>query len=285
MRTAMTPPRKTGRRIGTFAIAIGLVIAIAIAVQLMPFYVALTTALKPRTDLSSQWLPPADGIYWENFVVAIEQGNILRAVGNSAFITIVSTVLVCLFGALAAYPLARRNTTGNKLVLAGIVALIMVPPLSILVPLYSLLNQLGAINTYWGAIAIMVTTQLPLSVFLYTAFMRGLPLSIEEAATVDGASLLQTLIQVVFPMLKPVTATVIILTSVNIWNEYALSVFVLRDPEIRTIAPTIGTFFASQGSNLGAAAAASLISVVPVLAAYLVLQKYFIKGMVAGSGK
>lgn len=254
-------------------------------VQLLPFYIALTTAFKAKTDLSSEWLLPTGGIYWGNFASAINDGHILRAIGNSAIVTLVSTILVCVLGALAAYPLARRNTLGNKLVLAGIVALIMIPPLSVLVPLYSLLTQLGGINTYWGAIAIMVTSQLPLSIFLYTSFMRGLPLSIEEAATMDGATLFQILSRVVVPMLKPVTATVIILTSVAIWNEYALSVFVLRDPSVRTIAPTIGTFFAGQGSNLGAAAAASLISVVPVLVAYLVLQRYFIKGMVAGAEK
>ena len=264
-------------------IALGLLLAIV--AQLLPFYIAFTTALKPRDDLSSQWFFPVGGIFWENFAVAIDDGGILRAIGNSALITVISTAIVCMLGALAAYPLARRPTLGNKIVFGGMVALIMVPPLSILVPLYSLLNQIGGTNTYWGAIIIMVTSQLPLSVFLYAAFMRGLPLSIEEAATVDGANLLQLLFRIVFPMLKPVTATVIILTSVAVWNEYALSVFVLRDPEVRTIAPTIGTFFASQGSNLGAAAAASLLSVVPVLLAYLVLQRYFIKGMVAGSEK
>lgn len=254
-------------------------------VQLLPFYIALTTALKPKTDLSSQWLFPTDGLYLQNFTAAITDGNILRAIGNSAIVTVVSTTLICLLGALAAYPLARRNTLGNKLILTGIVALIMIPPLSVLVPLYSLLTTLGGINTYWGAIVIMVTTQLPLSIFLYTSFMRGLPLSIEEAATMDGASLFQILSRVVVPMLKPVTATVIILASVAIWNEYALSVFILRDPDVRTIAPTIGTFFSGQGSNLGAAAAASLLSVVPVFLAYLVLQRYFIKGMVAGAEK
>ena len=264
-------------------IALGLLIAVV--AQLLPFYIALTTSLKPRTDLSSQWLFPTDGVYWQNFAVAINDGGILMAIGNSAIITLVSTVFICVLGALAAYPLARRKTLGNKIVFAGIIAMIMVPPLSILVPLYSLLNQIGGTNTYWGAVVIMVTTQLPLAVFLYAAFMRGLPIAIEEAATVDGANLLQLLFRIVFPMLKPVTATVIILTSVTVWNEYALSVFVLRDPAVRTIAPTISTFFASQGSNLGAAAAAALLSVIPVLLAYLVLQRYFIKGMVAGSDK
>lgn len=268
-------------RLGHVAIALGLVVAVV--VQLAPFYIALTTSLKAPTELTSQWVLPQQGVYWQNFRIAVEDGGILRAIGNSAIVTVVSTIAVCLLGAFAAYPLARRRTTLNRLVLAGIVALIMIPPLSILVPLYSLLTDLGGTNTYWGAVVAMVVTQLPLSVFLYTAFMRGLPVAIEEAAAVDGANLLQMLFHIVFPMLKPVTATVAILTSVAVWNEYALSVFLLRDPEVRTIAPTISTFLASQGNSLGAAAAAALISVAPVLLAYLVLQRYFIKGMVAGA--
>lgn len=271
------------RALGRAGIALGLLLACA--VQLVPFYITLTTATKPRTDLSSQWTLPTEGIYWENFRVAIEGGGILRAIANSAIVTVSSTVLVCLLGALAAYPLARRATRLNRLVLAGIVALIMIPPLSILVPVYSMLVQLDGVNTYWGAVALMVASQLPLSVFLYANFMRSLPVSIEEAAVVDGAGLLQTLFRVVFPMLKPVTATVVILTSVTIWNEYALSVFVLRDPSVRTTAPAIGTFFASQGGNPNAAAAAALLTVIPVVAVYLVLQRSFIKGMVAGYDK
>lgn len=265
--------------------AIAAALALVCALQLLPFYLTLTTALKPKTDLSSQWTLPTQGIHWENFRVAIEDGGIIRAMGNSALVTVVSTVLVCLLGALAAYPLARRRTLGNRCVLAGIVGLIMIPPLSILVPLYSLLVQIDGINTYWGATAVMVASQLPLSIFLYANFMRGLPLSVEEAAVMDGAGLLQTLFRVVFPMLKPVTATVIILTSISIWNEYALSVFVLRAPEVRTTAPALATFFASQGGNLNAAAAGALLTVVPVLIAFLLLQRQFIKGMVAGAEK
>jgi raffinose/stachyose/melibiose transport system permease protein len=95
----------------------------------------------------------------------------------------------------------------------------------------------------------------------------------------------QALFRVVVPMLKPVTATVVILTSVNVWNDYALSVYLMRSPEMRTIAPATATFFSATASDVGAAAAASLLSALPVLIVYLVLQKYFIKGMVAGSEK
>jgi raffinose/stachyose/melibiose transport system permease protein len=267
------------------ALLIGAALLLMALVQLLPFYVALTTSLKDRTDLSSQWLLPLTDVFWGNFTTAVERGHILRAVWNSAVVTGVSTLLVCLLGALAAYPLARRGTRLNKTVLLLILGLIMIPPLSILVPLYTMLNQMHGTNTYWGIIAVMVTSQLPLSIFLYTAFMRTIPVSLEEAATIDGARTLQVLFRVVFPLLKPVTATVIILTGVSTWNEYALSVYILRDPDMQTIAPAIGSFFSMQGSNLGAAAAASLMAVIPVLIAYLFLQQFFMKGMVAGAEK
>ena len=199
--------------------------------------------------------------------------------------TVIATALTCILGALAAYPLARRGIAVNKAIYAAIVALIMVPPLSILVPLYSFLTDLGGANTYWGVIAVMVTGQLPMSVFLYTAFVRSIPISLEEAAAIDGAGPIRTFFAIVLPLLKPVTATVIILTSVNIWNEYALSGYILGKPAVRTIAPAIASFFSQSANNLGAAAAASLIAVIPVLVAYLFLQQYFIHGMIAGAEK
>jgi raffinose/stachyose/melibiose transport system permease protein len=265
-------------------VLVALCLLVIIIIQLLPFYIALTTALKPKTDFSSEWVFPTS-LYFGNFELAVSAGNILRAMLNSALVTVVTTALVCLIGALAAYPLARRRTVGNRLILVGIVGLLMIPPLSILVPLYTFLTQIHGVNTYWGEILVMLVTQLPLAIFLYANFIRTVPESIEEAAVMDGANILQTLFLVVFPVLKPVTATVIILTSVAVWNEYALSVFILGAPEVRTIAPSISSFFSTQSSNLGSAAAASLIAVLPVLIVYLVLQRYFIKGMVAGAEK
>lgn len=267
-----------------FNAIVAAVLLLTALIQLVPFYVAVTTAFKPVDDLSSQLVPPSR-LFLGNFATALNQGNILQAVANSVLVTVISTFIVCVLGAVAAYPLARRLTSVNKTVSLVIVGLIMVPPLSILVPLYTMMNQLHALNTYWGIIAVMVTSQLPLAIFLYTAFMRSLPISIEEAATVDGASTLQILFRIVFPLLKPVTATVIILTGVHIWNEFSLSGYLLAKPSVQTIAPAIGSFFSQQTSNLGAAAAASLISLTPVLVAYLFLQKYFIKGMVSGAEK
>ncbi|MGM9471339.1 carbohydrate ABC transporter permease [Pseudarthrobacter sp. YS3] len=272
----------TKKRLGAAAAVLGLLLMVVL--QLLPFWVALTTALKPMTDLSPQLFMPAE-IYLGNFSTAMAEGNIVQAVLNSILVTGISTVLVCFLGALAAYPLARRLTRLNKGVMLFILSLLMIPPLSIMVPLYAMLTQLHGVNTYWGIILVMVTGHLPLSVFLYSSFLRNIPLSLEEAATIDGANLIQTLFRIVFPLLKPVTATVAILAGVSIWNDYSLSVFILTDPAVRTIAPAVGAFFSQESSNLGAAAAASLMALTPVLIAYLFLQKFFMKGMVAGAEK
>ncbi len=281
-------PRAAGRRTPRqrlATIALGTALALMCAVQLLPFWIALTTALRAPGDPAAQLALPLDRLTGDAFVTAARDGGILRAIGNSAIVTVASTAVTCVLGALAAYPLARRATRLNRLVFECIVALIMVPPVSILVPLYSFLTQLGATNTYWGVILVMVTTQLPLAIFLYSAFIRSIPESLEEAAALDGASTLQVFLRVVLPLLKPVTATVVILTSVAVWNEFALSGYLLTDPAVRTIAPAIAAFFGQQSSDLGAAAAASLMAVVPVLVAYLFLQRFFIKGMVAGAEK
>lgn len=266
------------RRTGAFIIAAFIVVVSV--VQLVPFYVALTTSLKQKTDLSSQMSFPISDIFFGNFAAAIANGGILRAMANSVLVTAVTTLLVCLLGALAAYPLARRLTVMNRGVLAMIVGLMMVPALSILVPLYTLLADLKLLNSYLGVILVLTATSLPISIFLYANFMRSLPLSVEEAGTVDGANRLQVLWHLVLPMLRPVTATVAILTGVGVWNEFALSGYILTTPETRTIAPAIASFFSIQSSNLPAATAASLLAVVPVVIGYLILQKYFIKGIV-----
>lgn len=261
-----------------------LFIAIVVIVQLTPFYLTLTTALKDRTDSSSLWLPPAN-VTGQNFVTAFGAGHLDLAIENGLIVTLVSTLLVCLVGAMSAYPLARRNTRLNRVVSLVFLGMLMVPPLSILVPLYTMLVRLDVLNTYGGLILVLTTLQLPLAIFLFTQFIRGLPISLEEAAAIDGAGLFTTFTQIVLPSLKPVIATVTILTATNVWNEYALSSYIMNTSEMRTLAPAVASFFAAQGNNIGAAAAAALIGLTPILVAYLFLQKYFVKGALAGAEK
>ena len=165
------------------------------------------------TDLSSRWIFPKE-IHLENFTYALEKGGLITAMYNSIIITVISVLIIALIGATTAYPLARIKTKTNSVVLNLVVAVMMIPPLSMLVPLYSLLTKIGAINTYWGIIVITVTMGLPLSIFLYSNFISTIPVDLEEAASIDGCSRFKAFYKVVLPLLKPVTATVVILTGV-----------------------------------------------------------------------
>ena len=283
--TKLSEEHTTARAYSRGRWAIYLFLIIVCICQLLPFYLAITTSFKPSDDLSPSVVMRTHDLAWSNWSEAIGEGGILHAVLNSAVVTVGATFLVCVLGAAAAYPLARRLTRWNKYISAFILSMMMIPPMSIMVPLYSFLVKIGGINNYWGIILVLTALKLPLSVFLYTAFIKAIPPAIDEAGALDGASHLQVFSRLILPMLKPVTATVIIMTGSSVWNEYALSSYILTDPEAQTIAPRVASFFSANANNLGIAAAAALIAAAPIVVAYMFLQKYFIAGMVAGSVK
>ncbi|MGL5694751.1 MAG: carbohydrate ABC transporter permease [Peptostreptococcaceae bacterium] len=256
------------------------ILAVIISIiHIIPIYILIGVAFKRPDDLSSRWILP-NYLYLDNFKVAIEQGNILRGLTNSSIITFTSIVLITIIGAMAAYPLARNATKTNMKIKAFIIGVMMVPPLSIVVPLYSMMANVQGTSTYWGIIVILVTFQLPMSVFLYYNFIRSIPIDLDEAASIDGCGPLRTFFQIILPQLKPVTASVVILTGVSCWNDYQFSLYMLQSPKIQTVTQTIASFFAQNSSNMNAAAATALLGILPILILFIFLQKYFIKGMI-----
>lgn len=246
---------------------------------LSPIYVLIGVALKSKSDTSSYW-KLATSVCKENFINAITEGDIFLGVRNTVIITVLSVLLIVFVGALAAYPLTRRRTKFNRMIKAFTMGIMMVPPLSILVPLYSTLIHLHGVDSYWGIIITLVTFELPLSVFLYSNFIASIPIALDEAAAIDGCTPAQTFLRIIMPQLKPVTVSVIILTGMHCWNDYQFSLYFLQNERMKTITLSISSFFSQTTSNLHAAAAAALIAIVPVIMAFIFLQKYFIKGMI-----
>jgi raffinose/stachyose/melibiose transport system permease protein len=261
----------------------GLALLISL-VHILPFYIAGTIAFKAKTDLTSRWTLP-NQLYLDNFKLAIEKANIFGAIGNSMIITLIAVFLVMTIGAMAAYPLARNKTRLNRGVLNLILAMMMVPPLSILVPIVTMMSRIGGISTYWGIIAVVTTYQLPMSVFLYANFIITIPVSLDEAANIDGCSKFSVFYRIILPLLKPVTASVVILTGVAIWNDYQFSLYLLQSPDMKVVTLAVSTFFAQSSSILGAAAASALLAILPITLLYLFLQKYFVQGMVDSAVK
>lgn len=252
---------------------------IMVVVQLAPFYIVFTTASKPKSDLSSKWIPTLN-IYWQNFQNALINGNMLNAIKNTTIITGAAVFCIVFLGAFAAYPLARNKNKLNSIITFVIIGVMMIPPLSVLVPLYSFMNKIQAVNTYWGIILLMITGQLPLSIFLYKNYIHSIPAALEEAAFIDGANYLQIFFKIIIPLLKPVTASVIIITGTFVWNDFQLSLYMLPKTNMRNIATSVAQFFSQHSSNMGGAAAAALIGLAPIAILYVFLQKYFITGLI-----
>ena len=161
----------------------------------------------------------------------------------------------------------------------------MIPPLSVLVPLYKTLVTIKGINTYWGIILISVTYNLPISIFLFTNFINTITTALDEAALIDGCSKISVFFRIVLPNLKPVTASVIILTGVYIWNDYSFQMYILQKKDLRTVTLAIGSFFTENAANLNAGAAAALLAIIPPIILYLTMQKYFVQGIADGAVK
>ena len=156
----------------------------------------------------------------------------------------------------------------------------MIPPLTILVGVYTLLVGLGAINHRWGIVLTNVAFGLPMSTFLFTNFIRSILRDLDEASVIDGASVMQTFFRVILPQLKPIVATVAILHGVSTWNEYAYSIYILQKPEMQTIALCIRKYFSSVRNDYGGAAAAAILAILPLVVVYLVLQDAFVQSQV-----
>ncbi|WP_019639498.1 carbohydrate ABC transporter permease [Paenibacillus fonticola] len=252
--------------------------------HILPFYVLITTSAKPMSDLSSKWVLPGR-IDWSNFTNAWDLASMDRAFLNTVVITAVSLILIIFLGACASYPLARYQTKWNKVMYIFFISALIVPPLTILVPLYQFFVDIHGMNTYWGVVLLHVTFNLSQAVFLYTGFINTIPRELDEAALIDGLGKFKLFFIMILPLLKPVTATILILAGVSVWNDYQFSVFFLQKNEMRTITVSLASFFGPNTNNVGWVAAGSLMAALPVTILYMFLQRWFMTGLTTGAVK
>jgi raffinose/stachyose/melibiose transport system permease protein len=259
-------------------------VAVLCGIQLIPFYITVTVSLKPQTDISSYWKLPAVP-HFRNFLTAFESGGLLLAFTNTLIISAGTVLLVLILAAMASYPLARNPSRFNRGIKMGILSIMMIPALSLLVPLYVLLLRMGAISKYRGIIPVHIAFNLPLAIYMFSNFISVIPKELDETALIDGCNVYSIFYRIIIPLLKPVIVSVIILTAVPVWNDYQYSLYFLQNPAMKVITLTMASFFAITGSDPHVAAAAALLVIVPIAGLYIVLQKYFIKGMIDGAIK
>lgn len=256
-------------------VAVGLVF-------LFPFYVFLTVALKTPAALAADPLAFPTDPALGNFAEAWQRGRLGQAMINSLVVTGISVAALVACGATAAYTLARRlGRLSLGLYLLFLLGL-MIPLQLGMVPLYQLMRDANLLQTYTSLIIFEVGHQLPLVVFLYTGFLRALPREYEEAARVDGAGPATVFRRIVLPLLRPITGTVVILSSINIWNDFLTPLLYVGGSAQQTLPVAIFAFrgeFASQWQIIFAGLG---IAIAPILIVYFLLQKYIIKGFASG---
>ena len=272
--------RYTSRTFGRELLLILVAVAWAI-----PFYLLVMIALKPSDEILTNPVSPPSRADFSNFAQAWEGSagvSLGSALLNSLIITIGSVVALVAIGSICAYVVARRGgRVGAGLYGLFVVGIILPFQLGI-APAYSALRQVGLAGTYAGMILLYTGLLMPLTVFLYTGFVRTLPRDYEDAAYVDGATRLQTFLRIIFPLLRPITATVAVLTGVMVWNDFFVQLIFLSGSPLQTIPVAVYSFVGEYVSQWNLIFAAVAVSIVPVLAFYLVAQKQLIQGFTGG---
>ena len=284
--TAMIGGRKA--KIAHFFAMLGLIV-IFIA-YMFPFLMVVINSLKRKRDIIKSpfsWLFTIKGLSFDNFVKAFTQMDFLNAFKNSMIVTVSATVLVTLLASMLAYYIVRNNNLISKIVFALMVASMIIPFQAIMIPLVSIYGgTLNVLNHRLTLIFMHTGFSMAMSVFMFHGFIKGnIPIALEEAAYVEGCTRTQTFFAVVFPLLKPIISTMVILNAMAFWNDFLLPSLVLTDKKLLTLPLSTYSFYGTYSADYGTIMAGLLLCVLPILILYLVLQKQIIGGVVAGAVK
>ncbi|MFD5087971.1 carbohydrate ABC transporter permease [Kitasatospora sp. NPDC058406] len=257
------------------------------AVFSLPLYVALVNVFKPSSDIVAsplalptqpnldnveRVLSRPDGLYWYGLI-------------NSVTLTAASILITTVLAAMSAYYLVRSDHWWSRGVLSVMLTGLMIPAAVIMLPITRILDGIGLLHTMPGAVLVNVGYYLPFAVFVFMGFIRSIPRELEEAAAMDGAGRFRTFWQIVFPLLRPASASVLIFLGVWVWNDFLTPLLVLGPGAGNTV--TVGVFrsIGPYQQDFGAVFAFMLLATLPVLVFYLAFQKHFVQGLTGGATK
>ncbi|RUS43961.1 carbohydrate ABC transporter permease [Cohnella sp. AR92] len=264
-----------------------LLIIIVAFVNLAPLLIVLSSSLRSPDNMTNplNWF---NEFSFKSFHTAFDRMHFPQALLNSVILTAVSVIFVVILAAMAAYPMARIRSRTSKFLYLFFLSGLVVPGQMVLIPIIQMIKDLGIPMNQYTPILMFITCSLPFSTFLYTGFIRSsVPEEMEEAAHLDGAGLFRRFWQIVFPLILPVTVSVVITQGVWIWNDYFFNmVFITKAAESPIPVAMLGFLGDQQNpAQWNVLFAACILCVIPLVAAFLFLQKYFIGGLTVGSVK
>ena len=266
-----------------------IVLAILFVAFIFPFIMVIINVFKVKADITANPLAliGKHGFTLENFPNAIKKMNFFNSFGNSLIVTIFSTIGTIILSSMTAYLIVRNNWKANKILFVLMIASMVIPFQVLMIPLVSLYGGIfGILNHRVTLIFMHIGFSLSMATFMFHGSIHtNVPISLEEAATIDGCNKWQIFSQIVFPILKPTIATVAIIDAMAFWNDYLLPSLVLGRKELYTIPIATKVFYGTYSTDTGLIMAALLLAMLPILLLYLFLQRYIVEGITAGAVK
>lgn len=268
-----------GRRVGDLALLLAIVAIVS------PLVFAVMTAIRPEADVIQSPLGFPTRVTFDNFVAAFSQMNYAQGLFSTVVILLGTSVLTVALGSMASYPLSRIGRNWSKNVYRLFLLGTTVPIWVLLAPLYLLVRGMGLLGSYPGVILIYTAGLLPVSIFFYTSFIRQVPTELEEAASIDGAGSFRTFFQIVFPLLAPMTVTLLTYISLSVWNDLVIPLIFLQSGSNGTIMSNAYSLINPKLVSPTTLFPAVLLGVIPLLIMFIALQRYVVSGVVSGAVK
>lgn len=254
-------------------------IVIVCLIFLYPLLIGFYNSFKTLKDVLLNPLSiDFDTLTFDNYSKAFAGMRYGTRFVNTLFVTAVSCVLILFFSSLAAYKLSRTDTHCSKIIYKIIFCFILIPFQCTMIPLAVQMTNMGLTDTHTGLILGYLGFLSPMSIFLYHGYIKTVPVELDEAARIDGCNSFSIFYRIIFPLIKPITATVLIINAMAIWNDYLFPAIMIGTEKKRTLIIGLITFTSTYSKQWGRMLAATVMVITPILIIYVILQKHIIKG-------
>ncbi|MEG0963200.1 MAG: carbohydrate ABC transporter permease [Lachnospiraceae bacterium] len=265
--------------------AIYVVFIMLLILFLIPFILVLLNSFKTNKEIILNPLALPTAINISGYVKAFANMNYMQTFINSLIITVLSIVFIILFAVMCAYFFARNNWKINKALFMIMVASMIIPFQTIMIPIVRNFSAINAVDNIFMVIVFYIGAHISMAVFMFQGFINSIPIELDEAATIDGCNEFQILFRIIFPLLKPIISTVAVLDILAIWNDFLLPYILLQSNKLKTLPLMTYSFFGQYSVDYSLVCSGLIMSILPVIIIYAFLQKQIINGVVAGAIK
>ncbi|MFE2940962.1 carbohydrate ABC transporter permease [Streptomyces sp. NPDC059255] len=260
-------------------------LVVAAVVVLLPLAVVFLTSLKTGKEMadgSGALALPDNPLNFGNYATAFSDGRMLGAFGNTAFILLFAITGTVVIGSMTAYAVDRFDFRFRRLVVALFLVATLVPGVTTQVATFQIVNSFGLFDSLWAPIVLYMGTDI-VSIYIFLQFIRGIPVSLDESARLDGANSFTVFWRIIFPLLKPAVATVVIIKGITVYNDFYLPFLYMPSEERGTISTSLFRFKGPFGAHWENISAGAVLVIVPTLVAFLFLQRYIYNGFTRGA--